>query len=151
MPTSSVGRATKKGTPAAAKVVLTAILAFAGVSTLASLVAPALLRHGDRERVDKTHADIAAFKTALATYRTDTGEYPTTAEGLRALREKPQGVKGWDGPYVVNDVPKDAWGHDYVYRYPGQHGDEPDIICYGADGQPGGDGINADIVSWAKP
>ena len=54
----------------------------------------------------------------------------------------------WQGPYLPQEVPKDPWGNPYVYKYPGEHGDEPDIISYGADGKPGGEGINADIVSW---
>ena len=49
---------------------------------------------------------------------------------------------------MPQDIPKDPWGHDYVYKFPGEHGDEPDIVCLGADGQPGGEGLNADIVSW---
>ena len=49
---------------------------------------------------------------------------------------------------MPKDIPKDPWGHDYLYKYPRRHGDEPDIICLGPDGQPGGEGINADIVSW---
>ena len=65
-----------------------------------------------------------------------------------ALRVKPQDVNQWAGPYLPQDIPVDPWGRAYVYKYPGEHGDEPDIICYGADGQPGGEGLNADIVSW---
>jgi general secretion pathway protein G len=67
---------------------------------------------------------------------------------LQALRVKPGDADNWNGPYMPKDVPKDPWSHDYVYKFPGDHGDEPDIISYGADGQPGGDGINADVVSW---
>ncbi len=86
--------------------------------------------------------------TAVGAYKLDTGTYPTTEQGLQALRVKPEGVENWEGPYLQKDVGNDPWGHPYVYRYPGEHGDEPEIVCYGADGQPGGDGINADIDSW---
>ncbi len=141
----------KGGIPTPVKAILGVILAFVGFSLLASLVGPRLLHHGDSARVIKAHADINAFMTALTSYKLDTGEYPATAQGLRALHERPEGVKAWSGPYLQQDVPKDPWDHDYDYRYPGEHGDEPDIICYGADGQPGGDGVNADIVSWEKP
>ena len=61
---------------------------------------------------------------------------------------KPADAAEWNGPYMPQEIPKDPWGHDWLYKFPGDHGDEPDIISYGADGQPGGDGINADIVSW---
>ena len=91
---------------------------------------------------------INAFLTALGSYKLDTGVFPTTEQGLQALREKPEGVENWQGPYLQKEIENDPWKHPYVYHYPGDHGDEPDIISYGADGQPGGDGINADIVSW---
>ena len=54
----------------------------------------------------------------------------------------------WNGPYIEKEIPKDPWGHDYVYRFPGEHGDGPDIVSLGRDGQPGGEGFDADIVSW---
>jgi general secretion pathway protein G len=144
----------KPGIPTAVKVgliVALAVLALVVLLVSAALVVPAMLRNGDHAKVLKAHADISSFMPALASYKLDTGVYPTTTQGLRALREKPDGVKDWAGPYIQDAVPKDAWGHDYGYRFPGEHGDEPDIICYGADGQPGGDGVNADIVSWEKP
>jgi general secretion pathway protein G len=118
------------------------------IALFAALVVPAMLKHGDQARIVKARADIQAFVGALGTYKLETGVFPTTEQGLRALREKPNDVPQWAGPYIQQDVPKDPWNHDYVYKYPGDHGDEPDIICYGADGQPGGEGINADIVSW---
>jgi len=118
------------------------------IALFAALVVPNMLHHGDQARITKAHADISSFMTALAAYKLDTGLFPTTEQGLRALREKPADLAQWAGPYIQQDVPKDPWGHDYVYKYPGEHGDNPDILCLGADGQPGGDGINADIVSW---
>ena len=54
----------------------------------------------------------------------------------------------WNGPYMDKEIPKDPWNHDYIYRFPGEHGDGPDITSLGQDGQPGGDGFAADIVSW---
>jgi general secretion pathway protein G len=68
--------------------------------------------------------------------------------GLEALRTRPANVNQWDGPYLRKEIPLDPWKHPYIYKFPGEHGDEPDIICYGADGQAGGEGVNADIVSW---
>ena len=118
------------------------------IALFAALVAPNMLKHSDQGRVTAARAQIYNFKTALGAYKLDTGTYPTTEQGLAALRRKPVDVTQWAGPYLDQELPRDPWGHDYVYKYPGDHGDEPDIICLGADGQPGGDGFNADIVSW---
>jgi general secretion pathway protein G len=70
--------------------------------------------------------------------------------GLNALRVKPDGADQWAGPYLPQDAPTDVWGHPYLYKFPGEHGDEPDIVSLGADGQPGGEGNDADIVSWSN-
>ena len=118
------------------------------IALFAALVAPRMLKKSDAARVTAARAQINSFMTALGTYKLDTGLFPTTEQGLQALREKPTDVNQWAGPYLPQEIPVDPWGHPYLYKYPGEHGDEPDVICYGADGQPGGDGTNADIVSW---
>jgi general secretion pathway protein G len=118
------------------------------IALFAALVAPRMLKKSDTARVTAARAQINSFMTALGTYKLDTGTFPTTEQGLQALREKPNDVNQWAGPYLPQEIPVDPWGHPYLYKYPGEHGDEPDVICYGADGQPGGDGTNADIVSW---
>jgi len=118
------------------------------IALFAALVAPKLLSKSDTARITAARAQINAFMTALGAYKLDTGTYPTTEMGLQALRVRPQNVPQWQGPYLPQDIPVDPWGRPYIYRYPGEHGDEPEIICLGADGQPGGEGINADIVSW---
>jgi len=118
------------------------------IGLFVALVGPALWKKADSARVTAARTQIQNFMTALGTYKLDTGTFPTTEQGLHALREKPADMNQWAGPYMPQDIPKDPWGHDYVYKYPGEHGDEPDIVCLGADGQPGGDGLNADIVSW---
>jgi general secretion pathway protein G len=118
------------------------------IALFAALVAPRMLRKGDSARVALGHAQVQSFMTALGSYKLDTGVFPSTEEGLQALRAKPANLDQWQGPYLPQEIPADPWGHPYIYKYPGDHGDEPDVICYGADGQPGGDGINADIVSW---
>jgi general secretion pathway protein G len=118
------------------------------IALFATLVAPRLLRKGDAARVTAAHAQINSFMTALGAYKLDTGMFPTTEQGLQALRMRPSGLAQWDGPYLPQEIPPDPWGHPYLYKYPGEHGDEPDIISLGTDGQPGGEGINADIVSW---
>ena len=123
-------------------VVVTIIALFAGMVLLP------MMRRVDTAKRTAAHAQINGFMTALGTYKLDTGTFPTTEQGLKALREKPEGVNGWQGPYLQKDLPKDPWKNDYVYKYPGDHGDEPDVVSYGLDGQPGGDANNADIVSW---
>jgi general secretion pathway protein G len=115
---------------------------------LAGLVVPRLFRHVTQAKITVAKAQIAAFQTALGAYKLDTGNFPTTEQGLEALRTLPTGVSNWAGPYLPKDIPLDPWNRPYIYKYPGDHGDEPDIISYGADGQPGGDGENADILSW---
>lgn len=118
------------------------------IALFAALVAPNMLRHSDTGRITAAHAQIHNFMTALGAYKLDTGTYPTTEQGLNALRVKPTDANQWAGPYLAQETPKDPWGREYVYRFPGEHGDDPDIVSLGADGQPGGEGLNADIVSW---
>ena len=115
---------------------------------LAGLVVPRLFKHATQAKITVAKAQIAAFQTALGAYKLDTGNFPTTDQGLQALRTLPSGVTNWNGPYLPKDIPLDPWNHPYIYKYPGEHGDEPDIISYGADGLPGGEGENADILSW---
>ena len=115
---------------------------------LAALVVPRLFKQAAKSKVAAAKAQIAAFQTALGAYKLDTGRFPTTEQGLEALRTRPPGVENWDGPYLPREIPLDPWGHAYIYRFPGQHGDEPDIISYGADGREGGEGEDADILSW---
>jgi general secretion pathway protein G len=118
------------------------------IALFAAFVAPSMLRRGDAARATAAKAQINSFMTALGAYKLDTSMYPTNEQGLNALRVKPEGVDQWNGPYLPKDVPNDPWGRAYMYKFPGEHGEEPEIESYGADGQPGGDGINADIVSW---
>jgi len=118
------------------------------IALFAALVLPRMMKQGDKARVAAARAQINAYNTALGSYKLDTGVYPTSEQGLQALRVKPDGVENWQGPYTDKEISNDPWGHPYVYKFPGEHGDDPDILCYGADGTSGGDGLNADIVSW---
>lgn len=121
------------------------------IGLFVALVGPSLFRKADDARITATKSQVANFMTALGAYKLDTGNFPTTEQGLQALRVKPADVLQWNGPYMPQEIPKDQWGHDFIYRFPGEHGnDEPDIVSLGADGQPGGEGYNADIVSWKK-
>ena len=95
---------------------------------------------------------IESLETALKLYKLDNGAYPTTEQGLRALVEAPAAgnlAKNWrQGGYLEKGkVPKDPWGNEFVYVSPGSHGDL-DLICLGADGEPGGEGVNKDINNW---
>ena len=118
------------------------------IALFAALVAPRMIGRADAARRTAARAQINSFMTALGAYKLDTGTYPTTEMGLNALRVKPENANQWAGPYLPQDIPMDPWSRPYLYKYPGEHGDEPDVISLGADGQPGGDGNNADILSW---
>ncbi len=119
------------------------------IGLLAALVGPRFIRQEEKAKVKAAKAQIELLSTALDTFRLDVGRYPTSQEGLEALRTQPGGVERWDGPYLKKDVPVDPWGKPYVYKSPGDHGPF-DIVSYGADGSPGGDGDNRDITSWEK-
>jgi len=114
---------------------------------LAALVGPRMFGKVGKSKQKAAKAQISLFETALDTYKLDTGKFPSSAEGLQALRVKPDGAERWDGPYLPKDIPLDPWGHVYDYRSPGEHGDY-DIISYGADGVSGGEDENEDIVNW---
>ena len=115
---------------------------------LAALVGPRMFGKAEKARQKASKDQISLFETAIDTYRVDVGKFPTTEQGFQALRVRPAGVGDrWDGPYLKKDIPLDPWGNPYSYKYPGEHGDY-DIVSMGADGKPGGDGEDADIVSW---
>ncbi|MBF0542724.1 MAG: type II secretion system major pseudopilin GspG [Nitrospirae bacterium] len=114
---------------------------------VAAIIGPQLFGKVGQAKIKTTKAQISDFETALDMYRLDMGRYPTTSEGLKALREQPSGSSNWKGPYFKKDIPKDPWDHDYQYTSPGSHGDY-DILSYGADGVIGGDKENKDITSW---
>ncbi|PIV24581.1 MAG: type II secretion system protein GspG [Deltaproteobacteria bacterium CG03_land_8_20_14_0_80_45_14] len=117
------------------------------IGLLAALVAPKLFGKLTMAKQKSAKAQIELFGAALDAFRLDTGRYPATEEGLKALREKPSGAENWDGPYLPKEIPLDPWGKPYVYKSPGEHG-EYDLISFGLDGVEGGEGENQDIVSW---
>lgn len=114
---------------------------------LAALVGPRFFGQEKKARQKAAKSQIALFEAALDTYRLDVGRYPTSEQGLEALFTRPQGIDKWDGPYLKKEIPRDPWGHAYAYQSPSEHGDFA-IVSYGADGSPGGEGIDQDIVSW---
>ena len=107
------------------------------IALFAVLVGPNLFKQADKAKVTAARVQIEGFEAALVQYHADNGVFPTQEQGLEALR-----------PYLKKDVPLDPWKHPYIYKFPGEHGEEPDILSLGADGQPGGEGTNADIVNW---
>lgn len=115
---------------------------------LAALVAPRVLSYLGSSKTKTAQLQITSFADALDLYRLDNQGLPTTAEGLKALVEKPANATGWNGPYLSQSrIPQDPWGKDYQYAAPGQHG-EYDLFSLGADGKPGGEDENQDVVNW---
>lgn len=118
------------------------------IGLLAGYVGPKLFGQIGKSEVKVARAQIDGLQKALDQYRLDTGHYPTNEQGLEALRSKPADEARWAGPYLQKAVPLDPWGHPYVYRLPGEHGNEYDLSSLGRDGRPGGEGEDADLVSW---
>jgi general secretion pathway protein G len=114
---------------------------------LATTVMPKILSKPDQARQAKAAVDIRAIQSALAMFKTDTGRFPTTAEGLQALVANP-GLKGFDSDGYLERVPKDPWGNPYIYISPGLHSKDYDLESLGKDGEDGGADKDADIESW---
>jgi general secretion pathway protein G len=120
------------------------------IGLIMGLVGPRVLNYLGESKVKAARIQIESFSSALDLYYLDVGRYPSSAEGLAALVQRPGGVATWNGPYLRSGVvPSDPWGHAYVYRSPGEHGSY-DIVSYGSDGQEGGSGTAADVTSWAR-
>jgi general secretion pathway protein G len=118
------------------------------IGIMAAMVVPNLIARGDDAKVTAAKADIATLMQALKLYKLDNSRYPSTDQGLQALVTKPAAgptANGWKN--YLDKIPKDPWGNQYQYLAPGVHG-EVDVFSYGADGQPGGTGNDADIGSW---
>jgi general secretion pathway protein G len=120
------------------------------IGLIMALVGPRVINYLGEAKVKAARIQIESFSSALDLYYLDAGRYPSSSEGLTALAQRPGGAAAWNGPYVKGGlVPNDPWGHPYLYRSPGEHG-AYDIVSYGADGQEGGTGTAADIVSWSR-
>ncbi len=104
------------------------------IGLLVALVGPNLIGQSEKAKVKAARAQIEMLGTSLDTFRLDVGRYPTTQD--------------WDGPYLKKDLPADPWGRPYYYRSPGEGGRPYDLVSYGADGAPGGDGNNRDVTSY---
>ncbi len=117
------------------------------IGLLAAYVGPKYFSQLGKSEVTIAKAQIESFEKALDTYRLDVGRYPTTEEGMAALMTAPASATAkWNGPYLKKAIPQDPWGHAYQYRAPGARA-EYEIMSTGKDGQPGGTGEDADIVS----
>ena len=118
------------------------------IGMIMALVGPRVLNYLGESKVKTAKIQIQSFASAIDLFYLDAGRFPSSAEGLAALVQRTGDVASWNGPYLKGgNVPNDPWGKPYVYRSPGEHGSY-DIISYGADGQQGGTGTAADIVSW---
>ena len=129
---------------------LMVVLVILGI--LAGLIAPRIMSRPEEARRMKAKVQIQSLETALKLYSLDNGNYPSTEQGIEALVEPPASGKlarAWrEGGYLEKGrLPKDPWGGDYIYLSPGSHGPF-DIISYGPDGEPGGDGKDTDINNW---
>lgn len=131
------------------------LVVIAVIATLASIVGPAVFRNVGDAKVSAARSQIEIFAVALESYRLDNDVYPTTEQGLAALRTLPttgEPPRNWRGPYLRRSVPLDPWGRPYVYISPGHiNPDSYDLLSYGRDGKPGGEGEDADITSWDTP
>lgn len=118
------------------------------IGLIASFAVPQVMNYVGSARSDAAAVQIKRLGGILDLYRLDIGSYPTTDQGLDALLRAPGGSARWNGPYLQQaDALTDPWGRPYVYRSPGEHGPY-DLYTLGADGRPGGEGEDADAVSW---
>ena len=120
------------------------------IGLLAGIVVPKLMGRTEEAKRTKTAVQIKNLQSSLDLYKLDSGVYPSTDQGLQALVEKPavgEIPNNWKEGGYIDKIPKDPWGNNYVYISPGVHGDY-DLYSYGADGEEGGEGRNADIQSW---
>jgi general secretion pathway protein G len=120
------------------------------IGLLAAFIVPTVMSKVDDAKIAKAKGDIQALEAALSIFYLDNSKYPTTEQGLKALVQQPTdpSIKHWKAGGYLERVSKDPWGSEYQYVYPGTHGKQYDLFSLGADGQPGGEGINADIGNW---
>ena len=116
------------------------------LTLLAGLVGPRVLDQLGGAKAKTAKIQINEIEQSLDLFKLDVGRYPSDAEGLRALVERPATAQGWTAPYLKKGLPTDPWGAAYLYKNPGRNGG-PDVFSLGADGKPGGDGDNADIYN----
>jgi general secretion pathway protein G len=122
------------------------------IGVLASIVGPRFFGKADEAKIAAAKSQIEIFGMALDSYQLDTGYFPTSEQGLKALVEKPNTgnvPKNWRGPYLrKREIPLDPWGRPYIYVSPGKRNPDYDISSLGKDGKEGGDGEDGDIHNW---
>jgi general secretion pathway protein G len=120
------------------------------IGLIMSLVGPRVLTYLSDSKAKTARIQIQGFSSALDLYHIDIGRYPTSAEGLGALAQKPDGAASWNGPYLSgNSVPKDPWGRPYIYKFPGQHG-AYDIVSLGPEGREDDASAGVNVTSWQQ-
>lgn len=126
------------------------IVVIAVIGLLAGLVAPMVFRNVGDAKVSAAKAQMELFALGLEQYRLDNDYYPSSAQGLEALRALPAGdpvARNWRGPYLRKGIPLDPWGNAYLYQSPGTANPQGfDLLTQGRDGRPGGDGEDADLI-----
>jgi general secretion pathway protein G len=116
------------------------------IGLLASYVGPKMFSQLGKAETKSAKLQIEGLGKSLDQYRVAVGRYPTTEQGLEALNTRPGDETKWQGPYMAKGIPLDPWGKPYIYRSPGTTSDDFELLSYGKDGQPGGDGDNADVT-----
>jgi general secretion pathway protein G len=127
------------------------IVAISIILILSAAVGFSAVKYIEKARIAACRNQIETFRLALQSYYLDSGNYPTESQGLGALWEKPSLAplpSRWDGPYVDRQISPDPWGSKYIYKNPGDKNLPFSITSLGADGKPGGEGVNAEIHSW---
>jgi general secretion pathway protein G len=117
------------------------------LAILAALIVPRVINRTSDAKRAKAASDIATLSSLLQQYRIDNDAFPSTEQGLSALRVQPSDATNWHGPYTSKELPTDPWGNEYSYESPGANGEDYVITSYGADGAPGGEGDAADLDS----
>jgi len=120
------------------------------IGLLAAVIVPTVISKVDDAKIAKAKQDIQSLEAALSMYYLDNSKYPTSEQGLTALIQQPTDptIKHWRAGGYLERVSKDPWGAEYLYVFPGTHGKPYDLYTLGADAQPGGEGVNADIGNW---
>ena len=137
MSANQIARRGRERRPARGFTLIELLLVLVILAILAAVVVPKFTGRTEQARQSAAKSDIASLKLALNTFETDIGRFPTSEEGLMALVEKPGDLQGWKKPYIEK-LPKDPWGHDYIYRAPGSNNRDFDLFSMGPDGHEGG-------------
>ena len=114
------------------------------LTLVAGVIGPRVLDQLGGAKSKTAAVQIKELEQSLDLFKLDVGRYPSDAEGLRSLVERPGSANGWNGPYLKKDLPNDPWGAPYQYKFPGRNG-APDVFSFGGDGKAGGEGENADV------